>query len=106
MTLLELLLALLAVFGLLCLTWLGLGWLLLPLRCPARVILEARGSGEGLEQAVRGLRWLRRTGLWRGTVILRDTGLDGQGRALANVLCLQDGVRLVQRPDKDGPHKI
>ena len=28
MTLLELLLALLAVFGLLCLTWLGLGWLL------------------------------------------------------------------------------
>ena len=55
---------------------------------------------------MRGLLWLRRTGLWRGTVILRDTGLDGQGRALASALSLRDGVRLVRRPDKDGPHKI
>lgn len=101
MTLLELLLTLLAVFGLLCLIWLCLGWLLLPLRCPARIILEAHGSGEGLEQAVRGLLWLRAAGLWRGTVILRDTGLDDQGRALAGALSLRDGVRLAPRPDRN-----
>ncbi len=98
----EVLLSLLAAFGLVCLIWLGLGWLLLPLRCPVRVILEARGNGEGLEQGVRALLWLRRTGLLRGTVVIRDSGLDDQGLALARDLSLRDGVRLVQCPASGG----
>ena len=94
MTGLELPLSLLAAFGLVCLVWLGAGWLTLPLRCPARIVLEAHGHGEELEQAVRGLLWLRRTGLWRGTVVIRDEGLDERGLALARTLSLRWGVEL------------
>ena len=94
MAFLEGLLSLLAAFGLVCLLWLGMGWLLLPLRCPARVVLEGHGTGEDLEQAVRGLLWLRRTGLWRGTVVIRDEGLDERGLALARTLSLRWGVEL------------
>lgn len=94
MEFLELLLSLLAAFGLMCLLWLGAGWLLFPLRCPARIVLEAHGHGEELEQAVRGLLWLRRAGLWRGTVVIRDEGLDERGLALARTLSLRWGVEL------------
>ncbi|HIT02443.1 MAG TPA: hypothetical protein IAC21_06450 [Candidatus Enterenecus merdae] len=102
MAFLESLLSLLAAFGLVCLLWLGAGWLLLPLRCPARVVLEGHGTGEYLEQAVRALLWMRRTGLWRGTVVIRDDGLDAQGRLLASTLSLQDGVRLAAEPTGAG----
>ena len=70
MAFLESLLSLLAAFGLVCLLWLGAGWLLLPLRCPARVVLEGHGTGEYLEQAVRALpgcgggRWSSGTTAW------------------------------------------
>ncbi len=98
MTVLELLLTLLAAFGLVCLVWLGVGWLLLPLRSPMRIVLEAHGNGGELEQAVRGLLWLRSTGLWRGTVVIRDEGLDEEGLMLARAMSLRSGVKLVQRP--------
>ena len=98
MTVLELLLTLLAAFGLVCLVWLGVGWLLLPLRSPMRIVLEAHGNGGELEQAVRGLLWLRSTGLWRGTVVIRDEGLDEEGLTLARAMSLRSGVKLVQRP--------
>ena len=98
MTGLELLLSLLAAFGLVCLVWLGAGWLTLPLRCPPRIVLEAHGHGEELEQAVRGLLWLRRTGLWRGTVVIRDEGLYEEGLMLGRAMGLRSRVKLVQRP--------
>lgn len=100
----EILLVLLAGFGLACLLWLGLGRLLLPVRPPVRVVLNARGDGGELEQAVRALLWLRQSGLWRGTVILRDEGLDPQGLALAHTLSLRAGVKLVRRPDGGASH--
>ena len=102
MAFLEGLLSLLAAFGLVCLLWLGMGWLLLPLRCPARVVLEGHGTGEYLEQAVLALLWMRRAGLWRGTVVIRDDGLDAQGRLLASTLSLRDGVRLAGEPARAG----
>lgn len=95
MTWWEVILALLAVFGLVCLLWLGVGWLLLPLRCPVRVVLEVRGEGQGLEQTVRALLWLRRAGLWQGTVAIRDQGLDSGGVRLAEALSERDGVELL-----------
>ena len=83
---------LLAAFGLVSLGWLALGALLLPGRCDARLTVSARGGGEGLEQTVMGLLWLRRTGLWRGELVIEDCGLDGNGLALARTLAGKHGV--------------
>ena len=84
---------LLAAFGLVSLGWLALGALLLPGRCDVRLTIPAQGGGEGLEQTVKGLLWLRRTGLWRGVVVIEDCGLDEGGAALARALAESSGVR-------------
>lgn len=83
---------LLAAFGLVSLGWLALGALLLPGRCAARMAVAARGSGDGLEQTVRAMLWLRGTGFWRGEVVIEDHGLDEDGAALARALAEQSGV--------------
>ena len=95
---------LLAAFGLVCLAWLVFGKLVLPVgqegtRTVAQV--TAQGSGSGLEHTVSGLLWLRRTGLWRGTVVIHDHGLNPEGLAVAMALAVQDGVEL----DRSGPVK-
>ena len=83
---------LLAAFGLVSLGWLAVGALLLPGVCPARMMVDAKGSGDGLEQTVKALLWLRRTGLWWGDVIIEDCGLNREGMALARALAEQNGV--------------
>ena len=83
---------LLAAFGLVSLVWLALGALLLPGRCAVRLVIPARGGGEGLEQTVKGLLWLRNTGLWRGGIVIEDRGLDEGGAALARTLAEKNGV--------------
>ena len=88
----QFLAVLLAAFGLVSLGWLALGALLLPGVCPARMVVDAKGSGDGLEQTVKALLWLRRTGLWWGEVVIRDRGLDRDGIALAQALAEQNGV--------------
>ncbi len=88
----ELIAALLAAFGLVSLGWLAIGALLLPAVCPARMVVEAKGSGDGLEQSVKAILWLRRTGLWWGDVVIEDCGLDREGVALARALADQNGV--------------
>ena len=93
---------LLAAFGLVSLGWLALGALLLPGRCAARFVVPARGGGEGLEQTVRSLLWLRRTGLWRGELVIEDRGLDGDGLALARTLAGESGVSF----SGDAPDRI
>ena len=84
---------LLVAFGLVCLGWLAVGALLLPGVCPARMVVDAKGSGDGLEQTVKALLWLRRAGLWWGEVVIEDCGLDEAGSALAHALAGQNGVR-------------
>ena len=88
----QFLAVLLAAFGLVSLGWLAVGALLLPGVCPARMVVDAKGDGGGLEQTVKALLWLRRTGLWWGEVVIRDRGLDGDGLALARTLGSQNGV--------------
>ena len=88
----QFLAALLAAFGLVGLGWLALGALLLPGVCPARMVVDAQGSGDGLEQTVKALLWLRRTGLWWGDVVIEDCGLNREGAALAQALGAQNGV--------------
>lgn len=92
----QFLAVLLAAFGLVSLGWLALGALLLPGVCPARMVIEARGGGEGLEQSVKALLWLRRTGLWWGEVVIEDCGLDREGEALARALAQRGGVTFSQ----------
>lgn len=84
--------ALLAAFGLASLGWLALGALLRPRGGWARMVVPARGDGDGLEQAVRWALWLRRTGLWRGRVVIEDLGLTEEGLALARLLAGEGGV--------------
>jgi len=95
--LLEILTALLAAFGLVCLGWLIFGRLVLPVGTdgPAvRAVVAGTGDGSGLEQTVGGLLWLRRSGLWRGTVVIVDRGMDPGGLALARSLAQRTGVEL------------
>lgn len=97
----ELLTALLAAFGLVCLGWLVFGRLVLPVGgkdADVQTAVFARGGGNGLEQAVCGLLWLRRAGLWRGTVVIVDQGLDPAGLALARKLAEHSGVWLRTGP--------
>ena len=85
---------LLAALGLAALGWLALGVLLLPGTCPARMVVDAQGDGGGLEQTVKAMLWLRRTGLWWGEVVIEDCGLDQRGQAVAQALARRSGVRL------------
>lgn len=77
---------LLAALGLLCLCWLGLGRLLLPIPLALTVSLKGYGDGEGLEQGVKALHWMRRTGLWRGEILILDGGMSPQGLEVARHL--------------------
>ena len=100
--LLQFFAVLLAAFGLVSLGWLSLGALLLPGGCAGRMVVDAKGPAEGLEQSVKGLLWLRRSGLWRGEVVIEDCGLDEGGAALAHALAAQNGVRF----SESGPDHI
>lgn len=84
--------AVLAVFGMACLVWLAYGWLLLPGRCRMELTVIAEGSGEGLEQTVRWLNWLRRSGLLAGEVRIRDGGLNRAGLQLALEVARQNNI--------------
>lgn len=88
----EILEIMLVAFGALCLLWAALGRLLLPGTCPVRAVVAGTGGGEGLEQTVKGLLWLRGAGLWRGTVVIEDRGLEPAGVLVARALARQDGV--------------
>ncbi len=89
---LQFLAALLAAFGLVSLWWLVMGALLLPGVCPTRMVVVAEGDGGGLEQTVKAMLWLRRTGLWWGSVVIEDRGLSREGEALARALAQKAGV--------------
>lgn len=84
--------AVFAVLGLACLVWLACGWLLLPGPCPIQTVVTANGGGEGLEQTIKGLMWLKRTGLWNGTILICDGGLNQEGLALAQTLARREGI--------------
>lgn len=100
---LQFLAVLLAAFGLVSLGWLAVGWLLLPGVDPVRAVVDARSSGDGLEQTVKALLWLRRAGLWRGPIVIEDMGLDQRGAALARALAAHRGVYFTgDEPDRVG----
>ena len=84
-------LALLAAAGLLAIGWLLLGAAVAPVgRGSVYAVVPASGDGERLEQDLAGLRWLRKGGMARFTVVIADCGLSGQGRRLAELLAGRD----------------
>ena len=86
----DIILSVLCVLGLAFLGWLLFGRLLRPAPDNAMcAVVPARGDGERLEQAVRAMIWLRGLGLLNCPVVLADTGLTPQGRALAMRLALR-----------------
>ncbi|MDD5938069.1 MAG: hypothetical protein PUC36_03550 [Clostridiales bacterium] len=88
---LEVVLSLLAVFGLLGLGWLLFGHVLTPVGgAHACALVRGSGDGEELEQAVKGLLWLRGGGLLRGPVVIADCGLSSAGQAVAAALCCRE----------------
>ncbi len=92
---------LLAAFGMVSVGWLVLGALVLPGGCAGRIVIDARGDGEGLEQAVKAALWLERSGLWRGAVVMEDAGLSEAGAALARALAEETGVAFTgDTPDR------
>lgn len=93
---LEVILSLLAVAGLLSLSWLLLGQILTPAGNRETLsLIPGKGDGEDLEQSVRGLLWLRGGGLLTGSIVIVDCGLSPTGRAIAAALCLREpGVEI------------
>ncbi|MPN18277.1 hypothetical protein SDC9_165637 [bioreactor metagenome] len=95
----QIILSLLAVFGLFCLGWLLFGRLLAPSgwTSPVFAVIPARGNGVSLEQTVKGLLWLRAGDLRRYTILIADCGLDADGRAVADFLAADHpGVAVCQ----------
>ena len=94
-------LAFLAAAGLLAVGWLLLWAALAPVgRGSVYAVVPAGGDGEHLEQDLAGLRWLRKGGMARFTVVIADCGLSGQGRRLAERLAWRDrGVILCAMDD-------
>lgn len=86
-----------AVFGMACVVWLAYGWLLLPESCPLCVVVTATGMGEGVEQTVKGLLWLRKNHLWKGSISIRDGGLSREGLNLVMTVARQEGVEFSGR---------
>lgn len=91
-------LALFAAMGAGALGWLLFGRLVAPVGKEMRVLLPARGDGEGLEQAMAGLRWLSAAGLADFRVAVVDHGLSGEGRRLAAHLAERWPELVVCRP--------
>ena len=88
----EVFVALLAVWGLVSLGWLVLGRLVMPQEPGEWLsVLAAQGDGETLEQSVRGLIWLRCAGVATGTIVILDRGLSPEGKRLAQALCQKEG---------------
>lgn len=96
---LQVILALLAAVGLLALGWMLYGKLVTPVGelGPVYAVLPADGDGARLEQEVKGLLWLRSGALARAIIVIADTGLTPEGRAVAAAL-MKDATGVVLCP--------
>ena len=85
---LEILLSLLAVFGLFALGYLTFSHMLSPgpAASSAYAVVPAKGDGAALEQTVKRLLWLRAGTGQCYTVVIADAGLDPQGLTVATLL--------------------
>ena len=99
---LEISLSLLAALGLCALVWL---WRVWPLGAGGGAAWfyappPAGGVGDGLELAVKRLRWLRLGEAAPCDVIIADRGLDSRGRALAEALAAREAGVVLLGPEE------
>lgn len=100
----EILVGALAAWGLLMLIWTIAGILLLPLGrqrdSALTVVLRCSGEAAWLERQVRGLLWLRDTGILWWNLLILDVDMSEDARQRACHLARQDSqIHLV---DSDG----
>lgn len=97
----ELLLGILAAWGLLMLIWTVAGTLLLPLRrrdhLRLTALIQGKGSWPKLERWIRAVLWLRESGfLWCDIVVIGKE-LDGESKeALQRFIASHPQVRMVE----------
>ena len=94
----DLILCLLAACGVLMVLWCLTGWALFPCRGRHDTLIYLSGEAPAMEQTVRAQRWLRKSGLSRGRVILVDCGMTRQAAARAQRLC-RTGQEIYCRED-------
>ena len=86
----EIVVGALAAWGLLMLIWTLAGVLLLPVSrnsdTAMTVVLCCRGDARGLERQLRGLVWLRDSGLLWWDILILDLGMDQDAKANAERL--------------------
>lgn len=103
---------LLAGAGLFIFGWLLLGRLLAPIgtKGPIWAVVPASGDGDGLEHDLRGLLWLRQSGMACLRVVIADCGLSGKGMELARLLAQREEDVTVcpaaEVADLVGPHSV
>jgi len=97
---LEVILSLLAVFGLLNLGWLLFGRILTPAGGRCCAVIPGLGDGEDLEQAALSLLWLRGMGLLTGPILVADCGLSDAGLAVAEALKRREPAVQMCRPEE------
>lgn len=88
--LLEMLIALLAAVGVVCLSFLCFSRWIFPwdeAQDEILALVPAKNANRSFDQTIYCLLRLRRWGLLRGQVAVVDCGLDEEGRALARLLC-------------------
>lgn len=97
----EIVTAILALWGGLFLLWCAAGFLLCSCREENTVtLLRLFGDVPELERQVRRCRWLRSVGLSAGPVLLLDCGMTGDARKRAELLCRDDAfVHLLAEGD-------
>ena len=79
------------------------------LLCPVRpgegerleTALRVRGEAPGLEQTLRGLLWLRKSGRVRMEIVIIDEGMEPETRRTAELLCADEGLRLLAAAKTD-----
>ena len=75
------------IFGII---WSLFGSLQTPIQCGKgtgiATVIAVHGNAEGLEQTLKGLIWLRESGVMLGQIILVDAGLNHEGLILSRLI--------------------
>ncbi len=58
------------------------------------LVIRVRNDGEGLERAMRGIRWLRDSGRMDMCVVISDDGLTREARRRAGIIAERNGAVL------------
>lgn len=93
----------LSALGLSAFIWSIVGAFFLPIRssdeCRIHIILNAKGSGGGLQHQITSLDWITDAGFLEFDTVILDSGLDEEARSIAETLTRRDNVSLCEPSD-------